>query len=51
MNLFEWSRVRQPANAFDLSRAGALSSLLHTYGGANPQVLQAVLVWVPESRS
>jgi len=35
--------VRQPANAFDLSRAGALSSLLHTYGGANPQVLQTVL--------
>jgi hypothetical protein len=43
VNLFEWSRVRQPADAVDLRRPGALSSLLGTYGGASPQVLQAVL--------
>jgi hypothetical protein len=43
VNLFEWSRARRPADAVDLCRPGALSSLLDTYGGANPQVLQAVL--------
>ncbi len=43
MNLFEWSRVRQPADAVDLRQPGALYSLLDTYGEASPQVLQAVL--------
>jgi hypothetical protein len=42
VNLTTWSKDR-PADAIDLTRPGALASLLDTYGGARPDVLAAVL--------
>ena len=42
MRLAEWTKD-VPADAVDLTRPGALHGLLATYGGSQPDVLQAVL--------
>jgi len=42
MNLQDWSHDH-PADAVDLARPGALSSLLDRYGGSQPDVLASVL--------
>lgn len=43
MNPFDSPYLRRPADAVDLRRPGALVSLLRSYGGANPSVLETVL--------
>ena len=42
MNLQDWS-YDHPADAVDLTRHGALNSLLDRYGGSRPEVLTSVL--------
>lgn len=42
MNLQDWS-YGHPADAIDLTRPGALNSLLDRYGGSRPDVLTSVL--------